>query len=195
LAGKQADITSLTDRELVLSYQQNDDTAIIGELYKRYSHLVFGVCLKYLKNKEESQDAVIRIFEKLMTDLRTNDVLQFRGWLHTVTRNHCLMHLRKYQKIQHREKDIAAVEHSLAYEPDDEKEQTEKQLTEMEAAMELLKPAQKQCLELFYLQGKCYQDVADITGFELKKVKSYIQNGKRNLKILLTQNNVTSLDK
>ena len=194
MSRRDTNIKQAEDRELVLLYQETDDQAIIGELYERYAHLVYGVCLKYLKNQMDSQDAVVKIFEKLMTDLRTNDVQVFKGWLHTVSRNHCLMYLRKHNKDKYRHKDIEAVEHSLQQEEDDSKIEIEWKLEQLEAAITELKPEQKQCIELFYIKDKCYQDVADTTGYTLKQVKSFIQNGKRNLKQLLVKSNVTSLD-
>ena len=55
----------------------------------------------------------------------------------------------------------------------------------MATSLEELNPEQKQCLILFYLEKKSYQEISENTGFSLMQVKSYIQNGKRNLKILL----------
>ena len=182
----------LSDRELVYRYQKSRNKKYIGELFERYSHLVYGVSLKYLKDVPAAQDNVMIVFEKLMKDLENTDVKNFKAWIHIVTKNQCLMKLRKQSKTVSREQDIETVEHSLSSSSElEEKKLKEQQLTQMEEAMEELKPEQKQCVELFYLQQKCYQEVADITGFTLKQVKSYIQNGKRNLKIILTKNEVT----
>jgi RNA polymerase sigma factor (sigma-70 family) len=127
-----------------------------------------------------------------MKDLEKTDVQNFKAWIHVVTRNQCLMKLRKQSKTVSREQDIETIEHSLASDSDqEEKKLKEQQLTQLEEAILELKPEQKQCVELFYIQQKCYQDVAEITGFTLKQVKSFIQNGKRNLKIILTKNEVT----
>ena len=112
----------------------------------------------------------------------------FKAWIHTVTKNQCLMQLRKKSRANSREQDFESVEFSLASDSTEKEEiiLKEQQLTHVEQAINELKPEQKTCIELFYLQQKCYQDVAEITGFTLKQVKSYIQNGKRNLKIILT---------
>jgi len=155
-------------------------------LFERYSHLTLGVCLKYLKNYDEAQDAVINIFEKLIEDLLKHEVSNFSSWLHSVARNHCLMHLRSQQS---KDKKIIAMQ--AEYLPDydnmevKEKEAKETELNNLEAAIEQLKPEQKICIELFYLQQKCYTEVATLSGFSLKQVKSYIQNGKRNLRLIL----------
>jgi RNA polymerase sigma-70 factor, ECF subfamily len=182
-----------TDLELISLYKESGDNVHIGELFKRYTHLVFGVCMKYLKDEDESKDAVMMIFEKLPADLRKHEVTQFKGWLHTVARNHCLMELRsksvRHEKEVEMAKDFASVmESSYELHLDGEADK-EKELSNLESAVQELKEEQKICIELFYLQEKSYQEVAEMTGFDMNKVKSAIQNGKRNLKILLTERN------
>lgn len=63
--------------------------------------------------------------------------------------------------------------------------QDERMLKDLEEAMQHLKKEQKTCIRMFYLQRKSYQSIAEETGFNLLQVKSYIQNGKRNLRLLL----------
>lgn len=182
---KTKNIQSLTDNELIVRYKKSGDNSLVGELYKRYSHLVYGVCLKYFKNEEESKDAVLQIFEKLMTDLKKHEVANFKSWLHSVAKNHCLMFLRKQQTQQKR-----VNEYEATYQVEEvfsapfavhEKEEKELVLTDLEKAITTLKEEQRICIELFFLQEKRYNEVSDITGFTIKQVKSYIQNGKRNL--------------
>lgn len=175
------------DSELIRLYRLSDDSAYVGELYERYIHLVYGVCLKYLKNQQDSQDAVMQIFEKLLTELKTHEVLNFNSWLHVLAKNHCLMWLRSAK--HRREKDTLPYEwENMENDPSahlTEETTTEEQLAALEKGMQELPTEQKQCVELFYFQQKCYKEIAEITGFDLKKVKSYLQNGKRNLKIYL----------
>lgn len=182
---RSKNIASLTDKELITQYKKGGDNSLVGELYKRYSHLVYGVSLKYLKNEEESKDAVLQIFENLLSDLKKHDIANFKSWLHSVARNHCLMFLRKQQTKLKRVNEYEAVyQHEETYPVPfavHEKEEKEAQLTKLEEAMKGLKEEQRVCVELFFLKEKCYNEVAEITGYELKKVKSYIQNGKRNL--------------
>jgi len=182
----------LSDRELVYRYQKSRNKRYIGELYERYGHLVYGVSLKYLKNVQEAQDNVMLVFEKLMSELEKSDVKNFKAWIHTVTKNQCLMHLRKNKNVRSKEQSIEPIEYSLASETTDVEQLIAKEhsLTQMEQALNQLKKEQKTCVELFYLKEKCYQDIAEITGFSLKQVKSYIQNGKRNLKIILTKDGI-----
>lgn len=178
----------MSDEELVRQYGQSDDKALVGILYERYSHLVFGVCLKYLKNRDESRDAVINIFERLFTGLKQHNIENFKSWIHSVARNHCLMLLRKSNRPG-TEKDIETLEHTLETENNEPVLLKEEQLNRLDSAILELNHEQKKCIELFYLQDKSYQEVADQTGLTLNQVKSCVQNGKRNLKILLTKQN------
>lgn len=178
---------NLTDDELVTEYFLNGKLEIIGELYKKYTHLVFGVCLKYLKNEEKSKDAVMEIFESLMEKLKIHNVSNFKSWLYTVTKNHCLMLLRSdssYNKLKNRifhnfmseNMELQSQMHPLF-------EDEQKHLIEnLDKALNKLKKEQENCIRLMYLENKSYKEIADITGYSMKEVKSHIQNGKRNLK-------------
>ena len=181
-------IVTLSDRDLIYRYQKTRNKRFVGELYKRYSHLVYGVSLKYFKNVPDAQDNVMVVFEKLMSDLESTDVKNFKAWIHTVTKNQCLMKLRKKSRLAGKEQNLETVEYALTSEPKEDVKLKEEQFEQLEAAIEELKPEQRKCVELFFLEQTCYQEIAEKTGFSLKKVKSYIQNGKRNLKIILTNN-------
>jgi RNA polymerase sigma factor (sigma-70 family) len=181
------EIKTLSDEEIILRYRENSDKRLVGELYKRYTRFVFLVSLKYLKNEERSQDAVMQIFEKLFTDFKRHDIEKFKPWLHTVTRNHCLVILRKDQSVQLKAKKFQQDAESFMENDTelhlDKADDPEKQLEYMKEAMQDLGYEQKICIEMFYLQEKSYKEIADTTGFTEKNVKSYIQNGKRNLKL------------
>ncbi|AHM60290.1 sigma-70 family RNA polymerase sigma factor [Flammeovirgaceae bacterium 311] len=176
------------DDELLSLYKASGEIAYLGELYERYVHLIFGVCLKYLKNEEESKDMSMLVFEKLAVAVKTTDIKNFKSWLHVLTKNECLMLLRsKKYKQEKAAVEINAEEgmdmaFSLHHTEDDGLEQN---LQELAGAIEELPPEQQTCIRLFYLEQKCYKEIAALTGFDSKKVKSYIQNGKRNLKIHL----------
>jgi RNA polymerase sigma-70 factor (ECF subfamily) len=189
---KTNNIQSLTDNELIAKYKKTGDCSLVGELYKRYSHLVYGVCLKYLKNEEESKDAVLQIFENLLSDLKKHEIANFKSWLHSVARNHCLMFLRKQQtKLKRVNEYEATYQHEETFAAPfaiHEKEEKEIMLTKLETAMLSLKEEQRVCVKLFFLKEKCYNEVAEITGYDIKKVKSYIQNGKRNLANIMLEN-------
>lgn len=151
-------------------------------------HLVYGLCLKYLKTREDSQDAVMEIYEHTGTKLLTTEVQHFKSWLYMVSKNHCLMELRKKNPEVHAD---IFMESAEAVHLNNEKIELEKDLEALEACIEELKTEQKKCVELFFLDRKSYQQVNEETGIDLKKVKSHIQNGKRNLKMCLESKNVS----
>lgn len=179
---------NLSDVDLISEYQKDGNKAIVGILYKRYSHLVLGLCMKYLRSLDEAEDMVIHVFTKLLEDLAKHQIEYFKSWLYTYSKNHCLMHLRSAQvRIK---KELEYKENiKLLVESDDELHQniTKKEvvLTALELAIEELTHEQKICIKLFYLRQKSYQEIVDETGYSLNNVKSFIQNGKRNLKIKL----------
>lgn len=177
------------DQEIIAAYKKSRDKQTLGILFERYSHLVFGVCMKYLKDQDESKDAVLSIFEKLMDDLLKYEVKHFSSWLHSVARNYCLMQLRNKQALQKKGDEFAeynsvfmenGIDSHLSFEKNSEED-----FVNLDKAIAALNTEQKICIELFYLKGKCYQEVAELTGYGMNEVKSYIQNGKRNLKIYL----------
>ena len=184
-------IEQLSDIELVLQYKQTGETIFFAELYQRYTHLVLGTCFKYLKAEAESRDAVMDIFEKLLVDLRKHEVQHFKSWLYMVTKNHCLMQLRKLDNKSVSIDLIKPVADDFVENADDfhlnklNNDDDEKKLYE---ALNQLNEQQKICVEQFYLHNKCYQEIVDSTGFTMLQVKSFIQNGKRNLKITLEKN-------
>lgn len=183
---KSSQLNNFSDLELIAQYKQTNNNEFVGALFQRHTHLIFGVCLKYLKEEEEAQDASIVIFEKLLVELQKHEVQQFKSWLHSVCKNFCIMKLRtetaqgKHIKKMYADFDgimESTVELHLTIE-----DRKEMQLTYMEECMKGLNKEQKMCLELFYLKEKSYHEVTELTSFSMNNVKSYIQNGKRNLK-------------
>ena len=150
-------------------------------------HLVYGLCLKYLKNRELAQDAVMAIYENISEKLMTSEVEHFKSWLYMVCKNHCLMQLRKKNPEVNSE---VFMESAIDIHLNDEKEDLENDLIALEACIEELKAEQQRCVKLFFLEKNSYQQVNEKTGLEMKKVKSHIQNGKRNLKMCLEKKNV-----
>ncbi|TXK48901.1 RNA polymerase sigma factor [Pontibacter qinzhouensis] len=178
--------TPPSDLELVQKYQQTGDMRAMGELFERYTEMVYLVCLKYLKDEDDSKDATMQVFEKLIELLKKHQITNFKSWLHVTTRNHCLVLLRSHNTKQVPVDDkTALLMESTALLHLVEEDQQEATLQLLEKGLTELPPEQKTCLELFYLQHKSYKEIALITGCELPKVKSYIQNGRRNLKIYL----------
>lgn len=171
------------DQELVQEYKDGDSMDILGELYNRYMDLVYGVCLKYLKEPEEAKDSVINVFEELVSKLKKYEVANFKGWLYQLTKNYCLMKLRSNKgKPVNVEMDVMYLAENNH--PDNTEEQ-EQNFVRMEDCMKQLPHEQKEAIELFYLKEKCYKEIAETTKIEINKVRSFIQNGRRNLKICM----------
>lgn len=141
-----------------------------------------------MKNREESQDAVMDIYETISQKLLVAEVQHFKSWLYMVSKNHCLMILRKNNPEINATVFMESPDVSHLKE---EKLNLEKDLSALELCIEELKAEQKECVELFFLQKNSYQQVVEKTNIELKKVKSHIQNGKRNLKLCLESKNVS----
>ncbi len=157
----------------------------LGILLQRYTLLLFGVCMKYLKHEEEAKDAVQQIFLKAITELHKYKVDYFKSWLYMVAKNHCLMKIRDAQG----KKAIEIKEDEMRLQDDEKPLQAhiekDRKLELMQESLNQLNEVQKHCVTLFYLEKKTYQEIVDITGYSLMQVKSYIQNGKRNLKLIL----------
>jgi RNA polymerase sigma-70 factor (ECF subfamily) len=178
---------SIPDAELLEQFQNTRELDVLVELFGRYTAMVYGVCLKYLKEREEAKDMVMQIFEKLVQVLPGQSVITFKSWLYVTARNQCLMALRTKRGREAQEIDPAFVENTLVLHLDDEPEM-ELNLSKLEKCVEQLAADQKSCVRLFFLEEHSYAQVAEKTGFNLNQVKSYIQNGKRNLKICMEGN-------
>ena len=175
------------ENELISLYRKTGDLILLGKAYEKYTSLVYGVCLKYLKDEEQAKDAVMQIFEQLIAKLRMHEVTNFKSWLYTLTRNYCLMELRSSQKHEFVNLEDYGVEKEVFLHPE-EGQTDEQELQKMEKCIEQLPEEQRVSIDLFYMQQKCYKEIVEITGYDIKKVKSYIQNGKRNLKICMEKN-------
>ena len=174
----------IDDKELLTHFYNDGNNEWLGILLQRYTMLLFGVCMKYLKNEEEAKDAVQQVFLKTISELQKYKVEYIKSWLYMVAKNHCLMKLRDKRKhsFQINEQVLAAPAESNDTREIEEKDKT---LDAMTQALKELNKEQQLCVTLFYLEKKSYQQVADQTGYSLMQVKSHIQNGKRNLKLQL----------
>lgn len=174
-----------SDEALLARYRATDDMQWLAVLFHRYLELVYGVCLKYLENEAEAEDAVMAVFEQLIEKVKKHDITNFKSWLHVLTKNHCLMQLRK-----------AGRNLTLSFEPAfmhsmevphliSEIEQETDDYNALHQCLEQLPDKQKQCIQAFYLDGKSYKEIADNSDEDIGRIRSYIQNGRRNLKICL----------
>jgi RNA polymerase sigma factor (sigma-70 family) len=179
--GKYAEIL---DSDLLAQYKQSSNQEFLAALYWRYQPLVQGVCYKYLQDMELAKDATMDIYQELVTKCLQHEIANFKAWLHTVARNHCLMKLRKNNPVVPMPEQIMQNEEVLHLE---DKQALEEQFKKMEICLEQLAATQRTSVELFYLQKKCYKEIAEQLGIEWNKVRSTIQNGRRNLKICMEQ--------
>ncbi|MBO9632484.1 MAG: sigma-70 family RNA polymerase sigma factor [Chitinophagaceae bacterium] len=173
-----------SDKELADLYRETGDMQVLGLLFQRYMDLMYGVCLKYLKEPESAKDAVMQLFEELTRKLRQHQVENVKSWLHTLAKNHCLMQLRSPRNLKTSEFN-AEIMQSDSETHLNGMMQKEENLQRLEYCLQTLSDEQKQTVELFYLQNKCYKEIATETGIEWNKVRSHIQNGRRNLKLCM----------
>lgn len=183
--GKQDPILTLSDTDLLIRFQKKADMRIVGEFYKRYAHLVMGTCMKYLQNRQEAEDLTMHVFEILPDKIGRHQIIHFKSWLHIVVKNECLMRLRK--KTHHSHIDEL---HIPVNQESEEGEDLDFNIEQLEKAMSLLKDDQRKCIELFFIDNRSYKQIADELVIPVGAVKSYIQNGKRNLRIQLERNHV-----
>jgi len=173
-----------TDEELLELYRKTEDSEFFGQLYNRYIPLVYGVCLKYLQDEDKSQDAVMEIFENLLPKIGNYEIKVFRTWLYSVVKNHCF-HLIKSNKREIAvdfDSNLMESDHVLTLLVEDMDEERENALN---YCMAKLSEPQRIAISKFFYEEMSYADIVDTTGYDLKSVKSYIQNGKRNLKICI----------
>jgi RNA polymerase sigma factor (sigma-70 family) len=177
-----------SDNELLQKFYTDHDNEWLGILLPRYTLLLLGVCMKYLKNEEDAKDCVQQIFLKILSELHKYKVEYFKSWIYMIAKNHCLMKLREKGKVP-----LELNEQVISI-----KDETEEKisliakdvlLNKMMAAIKNLNAEQQQCVSLFYLDKKSYSEVSEITGFTIMQVKSHIQNGKRNLRIMIEGDN------
>ncbi|MBI3510301.1 MAG: sigma-70 family RNA polymerase sigma factor [Bacteroidetes bacterium] len=173
--------TQLSDSELIDQYRRTTNSWYAGELFRRYTQLITAVAYNYMQNNVDTEDAVMEVFEIILRDLQHHEVNNFKTWVYSVTKHLCLKKLRKDSMEV---KDVETALRNLAADesPKTEALQLEEQLEKLKEAVTKLSEEQKKCIELFYFEEKSYKEVSDLTGFSVNEVKSYLQNGKRNLK-------------
>ena len=175
----------MNEKEDLLLYKKTGDLAVLGRLYSPYMSLLYGVCFKYLQDKEQAQDAVMHIFEELTTKLRQHEVDNFKSWLYVYAKNYCLMLIRRNKGKTFVDIDEYLPETELKLRDDDEEKWTDQDINRMHECLDTMQEDQARCLRLFFLEQRCYKDITELTGYTYNQVKSHLQNGKRNLKICM----------
>ncbi len=179
----------MNEKELLIHYKHTGDIETLGKLYTPYMSLLYGVCFKYLQDQALSQDAVMQIFEQLVDKLRIHEIDNFKSWLYVFARNYCLMELRKDKQKTYVDIEDSLWESEQRLMNDVEDKWTEQDFEKMDKCLQGLPEAQAVCVKMFYLEQKCYKEIAAETAYDLNQVKSYIQNGKRNLKLCMEKRN------
>jgi RNA polymerase sigma-70 factor (ECF subfamily) len=175
---------SVEDKELISRFKTSGDVNIVATLYDRYIEMVYAVCIKYLQDNEGAKDAVMEVYAQLSQKLQKHEVLNFKSWLYTLAKNHCLMQLRSAsnKKVVPIGENIMHFDHEMHQDGANEKEF---RLTQLNDCVEALSAEQKSVIDLFYLQQRSYKEIADLQQMDWNKVRSLVQNGRRNLKICM----------
>lgn len=179
-----ADIQQHTDEQLLANYRSTQDNKWLGVLLQRYTVLLLGVGIKYLKDKDRAADAVQQVFLKALAAVPQSDIENFKGWLYIMMRNHCLQLLRK--QVYHKGEEV--LEQQPAHPAPDIAQMLllEEDIALLNQALAELDGHQRVCIKMFYFEKKAYQDIMDEKGYSFMQVKSYIQNGKRRLRTIIT---------
>jgi RNA polymerase sigma-70 factor (ECF subfamily) len=194
--GMRSDISENNQNEeqkLIRVFSETNDPEILADLYSPYMHLVYGVCLKYLRNRDDAKDAVMQIFEKLIIEIPRQKIANFHNWLYVVTKNYCLMQLRSDKTNREKaeewlKNEVFFMENEQQLHPIDRDESDIDK--ELEDCIRHLKDEQKMCIDQFYYDNRSYNEIAANLNIDEKKVKSYLQNAKRNLKLCLEEKHV-----
>lgn len=177
----------LSDEELLCLYRQKLQQETFAQLFLRYHEMVYGTCIKYLEEQEAAKDAVMDIYQELVEKVKVHSIDNFRSWLYAVTKNHCLMLIRWKKKMSVSNIDLQIMQ-SEDFSHLEMVFEKERQLEKLAGCMRKLNEEQRQTVHLFYIENKCYNEITTITGLDWNKVRSLVQNGKRNLKICMENN-------
>lgn len=185
----KVDISTLNDEELLVQFSRTGNAEHFGVLYNRYIPLVYGLCLKYLQNADKAEDATMQLFENLLGKIKNYDIKVFRTWLYSVAKNHCFQILRK------KEREVVLNPESIIMESDSimhlfNEDDNSERLVALNKCLEKLPNPQRVSVQKFFMEELSYAEIVDATGYHMKSVKSYIQNGKRNLKICIEKSTV-----
>lgn len=175
-------ISTLTDEELLQKHRESTHAEYFSELFGRYIPLMYGVCLDYLRDEDKSRDAVMQLFEDLLHKVAKYEIVVFRTWLYSVVKNHCLQILNKEKKEIQVDFNINIMESPEVFNLLSEESSDDEQILALNHCLEKLPDNQRVSISHFFIDEMSYADIVDETGYPLSKVKSYIQNGKRNLK-------------
>jgi len=181
-------MSQLSDEQLVARYRDGDDMDALAFLFDKYLDLIFGVCMKYFKQPQDSEDGTMAVFEVLVVKLKTHDVHNFKSWLYVLTKHYCLQKLRQRGKTLTKNSEDILMQLVDEVHPDDVYliESRENGLRE---CIQQLPADQKRTVQLFYFESQSYVEIADTMSVDKEKGRSFIQNGRRNLRVCMNKKN------
>ena len=178
-------LEEVSDEDLIVRYIKTNEEECLTHLYQRYIPLMYGLCLKYLKNQQDAKDAVVFLYEELSVKIKKYEIANFKNWLYSVTKYYCFSLLKDKKKEVLVDFNVDFMEFDQIDTLLDEKEADEDKIKALNECIQQLPDTQRVCIEAFYMNDKSYVEIVEDTSYNIKSVKSYIQNGRRNLKICL----------
>lgn len=180
-------LSRFDDTELVELYKKNPDTSLIEELYNRYSKRVYWWALKFLGNRLEAEEMVHDIFAAMMSGMldlyQAREGAKFSSWLYRCVGNQCMKIVRKRNEVIFNQVEVVDVPEALII--DLEVEVIAKEWNEqLTSALNRLNQMQRVCCMRFYWDGMRYDEIAEELGITHDQVRSHLQNGLRNLRII-----------
>ena len=172
------------ESSLLLKYLKTNDLSYLLELYRPYMHLVYGLAFKYVKDPKQSQEIVYCIFKKLIKDIKRQEVRVFGNWLYNLSLDFC----KQWRDRGRTESDqIVALGGStqtpVEFYDDKDDDSFEEEISSMEDEVMRIKSQQEKCSQLFFKEQRCFQEIADITGWEVSEIKYHVKNAKRKTNI------------
>lgn len=183
-------VENICDNDLIRLYIETENRTYFDKLYERYIPLMYGLCLKYLKNQQDAKDAVVFLYEDLSIKIKKYEITNFRNWLFSVTKFYCFSLLKDKSNEITIDFNVDFMEFDKVDTLLEESEQDEFKIKALNECLSKLPEPQKVCIEAFYYNNKSYVEIVEDTNYNIKSVKSYIQNGRRNLKICLDKKNI-----
>jgi RNA polymerase sigma-70 factor (ECF subfamily) len=177
----EKNLAKLSDEDILQKYQVSFEAEYIGELFRRYVPLLYGIGLKYLQSADKAQDAVMQLFETITTQTPLNEIKEFKTGICTLMKNRCLQTLHENHQEKPADSQTNTIEqHEIL--SIFEKEQTDEKRRMLQMQVKKLPVEQRIPIIRFFTDEMSYMDIADSTGHKLKQVKGLIGDGMQNLK-------------
>lgn len=192
----QWDLAAASDRQIV-AWAQDGTEAAFRELVRRYQRPVFSLVYRMVRDREIAEDLAQETFIKVLNAIDSyRPEHKFSSWIFKIANNAAIDHLRR------REPDLLSLEGAPDAVSVERQEATalqvrdrgESPLDELEArelgshierAIAHLRPEYRSCILLRHVEGRPYEEIADILGLPLGTVKTYIHRARGELREML----------